>query len=56
MRHPPKLALYWTDLFGEVRKTIFVEDFYNNPLRYLKTFIRLFKEYKVGGSQFPIVL
>tara|TARA_B110000971_G_C19993818_1_gene493242 strand:+ start:950 stop:1288 length:339 start_codon:yes stop_codon:yes gene_type:complete len=52
----PELALYWTDLFGEVGKTILVEDFYNNPLKYFKTFIRLFKEHIVGVSQFPLVL
>jgi len=55
-RTTPELDLYWTDLFGEVGETIFVEDLYNNHLRYFKTFIRLFKEHKLGGSQFPLVL
>ena len=52
----PELALYWTDLYGKVGKKIFLEDFYNNPKRYLKTFVKLFKEFTVDGSQFPLVL
>ena len=52
----PELALHWTDIYGEIGKRIFFEDFFNNPKRYFSTFIVLSKEYFIGGSQFPLIL
>ena len=52
----PELSLHWTDLYGKEGSKIFWEDLYNNPVKYMKTFGLLFKEFTVDGSQFPLIL
>ena len=52
----PELSLHWTDLYGKEGGKIFWEDFSKNPSKYFLTFVTLFKEFTVDGSQFPLVL
>ena len=52
----PELSLHWTDLYGKEGGKIFWEDFSNNPVRYFKTFFRLFTEFTIDGSRFPLVM
>ena len=52
----PELSFHWTDLYGKEGGKIFWEDFSNHPLRYFKTFVKLFKEFTIDGSQFPLIL
>ena len=52
----PELSFHWTDLYGKEGSKIFWEDLFLNPSRYLITFSKLFKEFTIDGSQFPLIL